>query len=275
MDFLFTGLWKLFRDLPPSRKRIGPDHVLRAAVLQLEYDSSFKNRKIFTDFFTSLLSRIASFSPDVVVFPALTDLFFVHGVLWSFPFSGRFLKNKLKVPETVSKQCERFMLELSRRLNCAVAFGTTRGLKLCSGGRSLVERRAKVKDYVLALVPKRLLASSEAMSKLVEEGVRIVVTPTSGASIYNEWDDKYYFWSHAQMVGYYCLKATLVGKLLQNRLKDRACVCGPIPITQNHDGYIVRNESLEESAILLAELDMEKLEKFLLEQKDRFGATIF
>ncbi len=274
MDFLFTNLCKLFRDLPPSRKHLGPDHVVRTAVLQLEYDSSFKNRKIFTDFFTSLLSKIASFSPDVVVFPALTDLFFVRGV-WSFPLPGRFIKNRLKVPETVSKQCERFMLELSRRLNCTVAFGTTRGLKLCSGGRSLGEKRTKVKDYVLALVPKRLLASSEALAKLVEEGVRIVVTPTSGTNIYSEWDDKYYFWSHAQMVGYYCLKATLVGKLLQNRLKDRACVCGPIPITQNHDGYIVRNESLEGNAVLLAELDMERLEKFLLEQKSKFSTIMF
>ncbi len=242
-------------------------------MLQLEYDPSLRNGRVFADFFLSILSKISSFMPHVVVFPALTDLFFVNGI-WSLPFFKRFPKNGLGIPDPVTQQCEWFMAEVSRKMNCVVAFGTVHGLKLCGQGRFIAEKRVLVKDRGLALVPKRWLTNSEFLSSLVEDGIRIVVTPTSGSNVYNEWDDKYHFWSHAQMVGYYSLKATLVGKVARNRLKDKACVCGPIPITQNHDGYIVRNESLEGSAVLLAELDMEKLENFLTEQRNKFNSLI-
>jgi hypothetical protein len=273
MNLFSARFWKLLRSLPVSRRHSESNDVVRAAVLQLEYDTSLRNNRVFTDFFISLLSKISSFMPHVVVFPALTDLFFVSSI-WFVPLFKRFLKNKLNVPEVVTQQCEWFMAEVSRRMRCIVAFGTVHGLKLYNEGQFIEEKRVSVKDRGLALVPKRWLTNSEVLSSLVEDGIRIVVTPTCGSNVYNEWDDKYYFWSHAQMVGFYGLKATLVGRVAQNRLKDKACVCGPIPITQNRDGYIVRNESLEGSAVLLAELDMGKLENFLAEQRHRFNSVI-
>lgn len=273
MSVFPTRFWRLLRTLPNPHGRGEAENVVRAAVLQLEYDASLRSGRVFKEFFLSLISKISSFLPHVIVFPALTDLFFVSGV-WSLPFFKRIWKNKLKVPDIVSQQCERFMAELSKRLHCTVAFGTVRGLKLCSDGKIINGRRVPVKNYNLALVPKRWLTNSEFLSSLVEDGVRIVVTPTTGNIVYNEWDDKYYFWSHAQMVGYYGLKATLVGKVFRNHLRDKACVCAPIPITKTQDGYIVRSESLEGSAVLLAELDMDKLEKFLIDQKNKLSTLI-
>lgn len=271
MSFLTPRLWKLLKDLPVMKRVLERDSVVRVAVLQLEYDSSFSNHRVFTDFFISLFSKLSSFSPQVVVFPALTDLFFVGGI-WSIPLLGKLMRKDFTVSESVSEQCERFMAELSKRMNCTVAFGTRRGLRLYTAGSFIKEKQTLVNGYKLALLSKRWLVKSEALSKMVSNGVRIVATPTCGMNDYSEWDDKYYFWSHAQMIGYYCLKATLVGRILRNQLKDKACVCAPIPITQSQDGYIVRNESIEGSAVLLAELDMEKLEKFLAEQNQIFGA---
>lgn len=273
MSPLAPRLWKLLRDLPTARRVFEEDRVVRVAVLQLEYDNSFNNQKVFMDFFGSLFLKLSSFSPHVVVFPALTDLFFIGGI-WSIPLLGRFLRKELNAPEKMSEQCERFMVEFSKKMNCTVAFGTRRGLKLCTTGYLVKEKRTSVKGYGFALAPKRLLVNSEALSSMVESGVRIVATPTCGTGNYSEWNDKYYFWSHAQMVGYYCLKATLVGEVFRNHLKDKACVCAPIPITQSQDGYIVRSDSTEGSTILLAELDMEKLEKFLEEQKRALNTFI-
>lgn len=273
MSFLTPRLWKLLRDLPAARRVAEEDKVVRVAVLQLEYDNSFSSHRVFMDFFASLFLKLSSFSPHVVVFPALTDLFFV-GRIWSVPLLGRFLKRELTASEKVSEQCERFMAEFSKKMGCTVVFGTRKGLRLYTTGSIAKENRTSVKGHGLVLLPKRFLVNSETLTSMVESGVRIVATSTCGVTNYSEWNDKYYFWSHAQMIGYYCLKATLVGKVFRNHLKDKACVCAPIPITQNQDGYIVRNDSIEGSAILLAELDMEKLEKFLAEQKRAFNAFI-
>lgn len=273
MSFLTPRLWKLLRDLPTARRVTEDDKVVRVAVLQLEYDNSFSSHRVFSEFFTSLFLKLSPFSPHAVVFPALTDLFFTGGI-WSIPLLGRFLKRELTASEKVSEQCERFMAEFSKKMRCTVVFGTRRGLRLYTAGSVMKENRTLVKGYGFALLPKRFLVNSETLSSAVENGVRIVATPTCGVTNYSEWNDKYYFWSHAQMVGYYCLKATLVGKVFRNHLKDKACVCAPIPITQSQDGYIVRNDSVEGSDILLAELDMEKLERFLAEQKRTFNAFI-
>lgn len=247
----------------PERKIKG---VVKVAVIQMDY-TPVSGIGGFVTLINQFLVKMKDFSPQVIVFPHLMDAVFSG----TFPFflfpSGKLYTRTLKQCSAItSRVCERILAELSKIWNCSVIFGTTQGLMAYREGvkQNLI---FETQEYKMAVVPKRLLASSVKLKKLIDDDVRIISTPGFGLVEYKEWDDRFYMWAHSQMIGFYGLWSAMSGRFFGKNLKAKACVVAPIPITNSLDGYIVKNTSAGGDTVLLAELDMYKLESFILSRK--------
>ncbi|MFN4190338.1 MAG: hypothetical protein ACK4E2_05045 [Pseudothermotoga sp.] len=240
--------------------------VVRAAVIQMDY-TPVSGIGGFVTLINHFLVKMKDFSPQVIVFPHLMDAVFSG----TFPFflfpSGKLYTKTLRQSSAItSRVCERIMAELSKIWNCSVIFGTTQGLMAYREGvkQNLI---FETQEYKMAVVPKRLLTSSIKLKKLIDDNVRIISTPGLGLVDYKEWDDRFYMWAHSQMIGFYGLWSAMSGRFFGKNLKAKACVVAPIPITNALDGYIVKNSSTSGDTVLLAELDMYKLELFIQSRK--------
>lgn len=247
----------------PSKKIKG---VVRVAVVQMDY-IQVSGVGGFLTLINDFLVKMRDFSPQVIVFPHLMDtILFRTFPLFLFPHGRGYVKMLRGSSPITSKVCETVMMELSRLWSCSVIFGTTRGLMAYQQGVKQ-NQIFETQDYKIAVVPKRSLVNSPKMEQLVKNGVRIISTPTFGLPDYREWDDRFYMWVHSQMIGFYGLWSVMSGKFLGSNLKARASVTAPIPITNSSDGYIVKNNFTGGDTVLLAELDMYRLESFIQSRK--------
>ncbi len=247
----------------PQRRIKG---VVKAAVIQMDY-TPVSGIGGFVTLINHFLVKMKDFSPQIIVFPHLMDSVFSG----TFPFflfpSGKLYTKTLRQSSAItSGVCEKIMAELSKVWSCSVIFGTTQGLMAYHEGvkQNLI---FETQGYKMAVVPKRLLTSSMKLKQLTDDGVRILSSPGFGLADYKEWDDRFYMWAHSQMVGFYGLWSAMSGRFFGNNLKAKACVVAPIPITNSLDGYIVKNSSTSGDTVLLAELDMYKLELFIQSRK--------
>ncbi|MEJ5229388.1 MAG: hypothetical protein WHT65_05245 [Pseudothermotoga sp.] len=240
--------------------------VVKAAVIQMEY-SPVSNINGLIMVINRFLMKMTDFGPDIVVFPHLIDTFFFRAFpLLLFIGTRHHVKAIRETSRTTSEVSERIMQELSKIWDCTVVFGTTRGLKVYQSGTEQ-SRLLKIGEHKMAVVPRRTLNSSIELDRLVSSGVRIIAAPGFGVVNYSDWDDRYQMWTHSQMVGFYGLWSAVSGRFLGKDLKARACVTAPIPITNSFDGYIVKNSSTSGDTVLLAELDMSKIESFVQSRK--------
>lgn len=257
-----TRLQRWLRNLvqPLPQKKI--KGAIRVAVIQMDY-ISISGVGGFVTLINHFLVKMKDFSPQVIVFPNLMDTV-LSGTFPLFLLSPgkQYAKTLNQSSMITSKVCENILAELSKIWNCSVVFGTTQGLMAYHEG---VKQNSvfETQDYKMAVVPKRLLTNSTRLKQLTIDGVRILSSPGFGLVDYKEWDDRFYMWAHSQMVGFYGLWSAMSGKFLGQNLKARACVTAPIPITNSLDGYIVKNSSTSGDTVLLAELDMGKLESFI------------
>ncbi|MGB9820978.1 MAG: hypothetical protein ACPLVG_06440 [Pseudothermotoga sp.] len=243
----------------PSKKVKG---VIKAAVVQMDY-IPVSGIGGFVTLINHFLVKMRDFSPQIIVFPHLMDTIFYRTFpIFLFSRGKRYARMLKECSVTTSRTCEKVMAEISKVWHCSVIFGTTQGLFVYNEGVRQ-ESIFEVQDYKVAVLPKRLLTNSWKLKQLVDDGVRIVSAPGFGLSDYREWDDRFHMWAHSQMIGFYGLWSAMSGKFLGQDLKARASVTAPIPITNSLDGYIVKNNSLNGDTVLLAELDMFKLESFI------------
>ncbi|MGJ8455001.1 hypothetical protein ACSFC1_06825 [Pseudothermotoga sp. U03pept] len=240
--------------------------VVKAAVIQMEY-SPVSNVSGFIALINRFLIKMTDFGPDIVVFPHLMDSFLFR-VFPLFLLIGtrHHAKAIRETSRTTSEICERTMAEFSKIWNCTVVFGTTQGHKVYHVGNRQ-SHILETKEYKMAVVSHRTLNNSIQLDRLVSSGVRIIATPGFGVADYSDWDERYHMWAHSQMVGFYGLWSAVSGRFLGKDLKARACVTAPIPITNSLDGYIVKNSSTTGDTVLLAELDMNKIESFVQSRK--------
>lgn len=249
---------------PFPQKRI--KGAVKVAVVQMDY-ISISGIGGFVTLINHFLVKMRDFSPQIIVFPHLMDTIF-SGTFPLFLLSSgkRYVKTLNQSSVITSRTCENVMAELSRIWNCSVIFGTTQGLMAYHEGTKQ-NMIFETQEYKIAVVPKRSLTNSLKLRQLVDNGVRILSTPGFGLTDYKEWDDRFYMWAHSQMVGFYGLWSAMSGKFFGKDLKARASVTAPIPITSSFDGYIVKNNSTNGDTVLLAELDMHKLESFIQSRK--------
>ncbi len=264
-----TFLFRLFnsrRTLQRSIERLifprakCENDFLKIAVVQMEY-TRLNSVKSFTAFLNRFLSRMQDFCPDIIVFPGFIDTT-LFGLFPLF-ISRRSFARKLRQYSTLtSKICESVMAEISRKWSCSVVFGTSKGLLLYHEGQP-TNGTVKTQKYSLAVVPKHAFFNSKRLAKLVDQGVRVIASAGVGTFNYNEQTEKKYCWVHSQMVGFYGLWSVMTGKINGGTLMGKSYVTAPIPVTNSLDGYIVKSDSNIGDVVLLAELDLQRLEEFL------------
>ncbi|AEH50846.1 carbon-nitrogen hydrolase family protein [Pseudothermotoga thermarum] len=234
---------------------------LKVAIVQMEY-TLLPSVNAYVAFLNRFLSRMQNFSPDVIVFPGLIDTL-LFGIFPLPLFPGNISSKIKRYSNITSKVTELIMLEISRKWNCTLVFGTSKGLFLHHRGEQ-ANKILKTDRFSIAVVPKRLFLNSFKLSELVNNGVRLIVSVGVGTPEYNEQLEKKFVWVHSQMVGFYGLWSVMTGKLGNMTLKGKSCLTAPIPITNSLDGFVVKSDTTVGDIVLLAEVDQQKLEDFLV-----------
>ncbi|GAB4309566.1 hypothetical protein [Pseudothermotoga elfii] len=238
-------------------------NVVRAAVIQMNY-SPVSGIGNFVELVNQYLEKMRNFSPQIIVFPNLLDTIIFGTFPAFFYLKGRRTVKLIKSCSSItSYACEKIMAELSNKWQCTVVFGTTVGQFVYHCG---VKQKNvfSTSNYKIAVLPKRDIVNSEKLERYIKDGVRIIATTGCGVVDFNEWDDRFSMWVHSQMVGFYGLWSLMSGIVFGKEIKGRACVTAPVPITRSQDGYIVKSNTLQGDVVLLAELDMQKIDFFLL-----------
>jgi len=98
---------------------------------------------------------------------------------------------------------------------------------------------------------------------LSEEGVRVFFSVESVEGSYSEWRMKAGIWARSQSIGVYGVNSSLTGRFLGRELFGISFVSAPAPLTKNLDGFVVKLTDPKGSGMVIADLDMESLERFI------------
>ena len=96
--------------------------------------------------------------------------------------------------------------------------------------------------------------------RLIErKGAHIVILPIANMEKYNHWLALRGIWPRVQESIIYGLKSALVGNLNGYIFSGRAGIYAPLELTPLKDGILAEAETVDRSAVVTAELDLDKL----------------
>jgi len=250
----------------PNFKRRCPG-VLRVATVQIDY-IRLSGIVEFSLFINQYLQKMSNFSPDLIVFPSLMD----YLLLGTFPIN-LFSKNKRKLLKDMkfclhplNRSVVEYMKMISQMWKCGVVFGTSQGVTGFLNGFE-TERIFETNNVKVLIASKQSTRNSFYLRKHTDAGVTVVAVPSVGIPSYDDWSEKIGIWGHSQLLGFYGLRATMSGSFFNMKFRDAAEITAPIPLTEKLDGYIAKNTDTSEDAVLLAELDIDRLSKYIASQK--------